>query len=140
MPTVFIQAQTDKVFEAMSDLTRHVKWAQHDITIQAGQEGPPVVGNTYTSSHKGGAPDRLTVTEIAANERFGFHSIMPNNWELDFSMTTSPQGEGTLVTRECKITKIPILMSPMKLLMALVGPRFDKKCLDNMKADLEGAG
>ena len=140
MPSVFIQAPTDKVFEAMCDLTRHAKWAHHNIVIEAGQEGTPAVGNTYTSSHKGGSPDRLTVTEIAANERFGFHSIMPNNWELDFSMTTSPQGEGTLVTRECKITKIPILMSPMKLLIALVGPRFDKKSLDNMKADLESAG
>ena len=85
MPSVFIQAPTDKVFEAMSDLTRHVKWAQHDIAIQAGQEGTPAVGNTYTSSHKGGSPDRLTVTEMASNERFGFHSVMPNNWELDFS-------------------------------------------------------
>ena len=140
MPSVFIQAPTDKVFEAMCDLTRHVKWANHNIAIQAGQEGPPAVGNTYTSSHKGGSPDRLTVTEMAPNERFGFHSIMPNNWELDFSMTTSPQGEGTVVTRECKITKIPILMPPMKLLFGLVGPRFDKKSLDNMKADLESAG
>lgn len=140
MPSVFIQAPTDKVFEAMCDLTRHVKWANHNIAIQAGQEGSPAVGNTYTSSHKGGSPDRLTVTEMAPNERFGFHSIMPNNWELDFSMTTSPQGEGTLVTRECKITKIPILMSPMKLLFGLVAPRGDKKSLDNMKADLESSG
>ena len=55
-------------------------------------------------------------------------------------MTTSAQGEGTLVSRECKITKIPILMSPMKLLIAMVGPMGDKKLLNNMKSDLEGAG
>ena len=140
MPSVFIQAPTDKVFEAMSDLTRHVKWAQHNIVIEAGQEGTPAVGNTYTSSHKGGSPDRLTVTEIAPNERIVFRSIMPNNWELDFSMTTSAQGEGTLVTRDCKITKIPILMAPMKLMFGLVAPRFDKKFLNSMKADLESAG
>ena len=59
MPKVFIQAPTDKVFEAMCDLTRHAKWAKHDIAIESGQEGPPAVGNTYTSSHKGGTPDRL---------------------------------------------------------------------------------
>ena len=140
MPSVFIQAPTDKVFEAMCDLTRHAKWAHHNIVIEAGQEGPPAVGNTYTSSHKGGRPDRLTVTEMTPNERFIFHSVMPNNWELDFSMTASPQGEGTLVTREDKITKIPILMSPMKLLIGLVGPGFHKKMLGNMKTDLESAG
>ena len=140
MPSVFIQASTDKVFEAMCDLTRHAKWAHHNIVIEAGQEGPPAVGNTYTSSHKGGSPDRLTVTEMIPNERFVFHSVMPNNWELDHSMTASPQGEGTLVTREGKISKIPILMTPMKLLIGLVGPGFDKKLLANMKADLETAG
>ena len=124
MPSVFIQAPSDKVFGAMSDLTHHTKWAQHNIAIEAGQDGPPAVGNTYTSSHKGGSPDRLTVTEVAGNERFGFHSMMPNNWELDFSMTASPQGEGTLVTRDCKVTKIPILLSPMKLIFGLVAPGF----------------
>ena len=140
MPSVFIQAPTDKVFEAMCDLTRHAKWAHHDIVIEAGQEGPPAVGNTYTSSHKGRRPDRLTVTEMTANERFNFHTVMSNNWELDFSMTAGPQGEGTLVTRGGKITKIPILMSPMKLLFGMVGAGFEKKFLNNMKSDLEVAG
>lgn len=51
MPRVFIQAPTDKVFEAMCDLTCHAKWAKHEIAIESGQEGPPAVGNTYTSSH-----------------------------------------------------------------------------------------
>ncbi len=137
MPKVFIQAPTDKVFEAMCDLTRHAKWAKHDIAIESGQEGPPAVGNIYTSSHKGGKPDRLTITDLTPNERFGFHVVMPNNWELQQEMTASPQGEGTLVTRSGKITKIPVLMAPLKLLIALVGPMDDKKLLNNMKSDLE---
>ena len=137
MPSVFIQAPTEKVFEAMSDLTRHPKWANHNIVIEAGQEGAPAVGNTYTSSHKGGSPDRLTVTQMTPNQRFGFHSVMPNKWELDFSMTVTQQGEGTLVSRSCEITKIPIFLAPMKLLFALVAPGGDKKVLNNMKGDLE---
>ena len=122
----------------MCDLTRHAKWAKHDIAIESGQEGPPAVGNTYTSSHKGGSPDRLTITEITLNERFGFHVVMANNWELQQEMTVSSQGGDTLVTRSGKITKIPALMAPLKLLGAIVGPMDDKKLLNNMKADLEG--
>ena len=137
MPKVFIQAPTDKVFEAMCDLTRHAKWAKHDIAIESGQEGPPAVGNTYTSSHKGGTPDRLTISEMVPNERFGFHVVMPNSWELQHEMTALPQGEGTLVTRSGKITKIPALMAPLKLLVAIVGPMDEKKPLNNMKTDLE---
>ncbi len=139
MPEVFIQAPTETVFEAMCDLTRHAKWAAHPITIQAGQDEPPAVGNTYTSTEKTATPDRLTVTEMVPHERFRFHSVMSRGmgWEFDFTMTAKPQGDGTLVTRDQKITKFPIFMLPMKLMMPLIVPKFDKKMLNNMKADLE---
>ena len=139
MRSVFIQAPTDKVFEPMCDLTRHAKWAAHDISVQADQEGLPAVGHTYTSSHKGKTPDRITITEMTPNERFGFHVIMPNKWELQWDMRAAPQGEGTLVSRQGKITKMPAIMTPMKLLFPLIASPFDKKLLNNMKADLEGA-
>lgn len=139
MPEVFIQAATETVFEAMCDLTRHAKWAAHPITIQAGQDGPPAVGNTYKSTEKTATPDQLTVTEMVPNERFRFHSVMSRGmgWEFDFTMTAKPQGDGTLVTRDQKITKFPIFMLPMKLMMPLIVQKFDKKMLNNMKADLE---
>ena len=56
MSTIHINAPMDQVFEAMCDLTRHAKWAAHDISIEAGQEGPPAVGNTYTSSTRARRP------------------------------------------------------------------------------------
>ena len=92
MPEVFIQAPPNVVFEAMCDLTRHATWAKHDIVIEAGQEGPPTVGNTYTSSEKGATPDQLRVTELVANELFKFHSHMSRGmgWDFDFTMTTRP--------------------------------------------------
>ena len=140
MPQVFIQAPTNLVFEAMCDLTRHAKWAHHGITIEAGQEGPPAVGNTYTSSTaKAKAPDRLTITQITPNDRFGFHSDMPNGWEFDFTMTCAPQGDGTTVSRQASIARMPVLMFPMRLLFPMVAGKFDQKLLNNMKADLESS-
>ena len=139
MPSIQIQAPADQVFQAMCDLTRHAKWAAHDIAIEASQEGPPAVGNTYTSSHQGKTPVQLTVTEMRPNERFTFHSIMPNKFELDFTMTVSQQVEGTMVTRGGKVTKIPLLMTPMKLLVALASRGPEKKFLNNMKSDLEAS-
>ena len=139
MPSIHIQAPVEQVFQAMCDLTRHAKWAAHDITIEATQEGPPAVGNTYTSSQQGKTPDRLTVTEMRPNARFAFHSVMPNKWELDFTMTVSQQVEGTIVTRGGRITKMPVLMTPMKLLVALASPGPEKRFLSNMKTDLESS-
>lgn len=41
MSSIVINAPPDKVFEAVSDLTRHANWAAADISIIAEQEGPP---------------------------------------------------------------------------------------------------
>ena len=139
MPSIVINAPPDKVFEAMCDLTRHAKWAPDNITIEAGQEGLPEVGHTYTSSLKGKTPDQLTITGITPNESLRFHSVLPNKWEFDFEMTMSPQGEGNLVSRSARITKIPLVMSPMRLVVAVAGPMLDKKLLKGMKADLESS-
>jgi hypothetical protein len=54
-------------------------------------------------------------------------------------MTARPEAGGTLVTRDAKVTKFPILMLPMRLLIPLVGPMLEKKLLRNMKADLEAS-
>ena len=140
MPKIFIQAPTDQVFEAMCDLTRHAKWAAHDITIEAAQEAAPAVGNTYTSSHvKAKVPDQLTVTEMTPSERFVFHSVMPNSWELDLTMTSTARGDGTLVSRQASVAEMPAYLFPMRMLLPVLGGIYDKKMLNNMKADLEAA-
>jgi uncharacterized protein YndB with AHSA1/START domain len=139
MPTVFIQAPPSLVFRAMCDLTRHAKWAAHEITIKAGHRGRPSVGKKYTSAHdRNEEPDRLTVTELTRGERFGFHVVMPNGWELDFSMTVEAREDGTLVTRKAKMGKMPGASFLTRLIVPLVGNVHEKKFLDNMKAELEG--
>ena len=138
MPKAFIQAPPDKVFEAMSDLTRHAKWAVHELKIEPVEEGPPKVGSAYRSAHvKAKAPDQVTVTELLPNERFGFHVVMPNGWEVQHTMTATSQADGTLVTRTGSMTKLPALMFLMKLLMPLLASGAHKKFLNNMKSELE---
>ena len=43
-----------------------------------------------------------------------------------------------MVTRDVKITKFPIMMLPMRLMIPLVASKPTKKMLENMKVDLEG--
>ena len=64
MPSINIQAPVDQVFEAMSDLTRHGKWAAHDLEINAVGDGPAQVGSEYTCAHKGKPADQVTITDI----------------------------------------------------------------------------
>jgi len=140
MGTVTVDAPVEKVFEAISDLTRHASWAAADIAITADQEGPPAVGHTYSSGKEGGKQDRVTITSLTPNERFGFRVVMPNGWKLDWEMSVSPDGEGTKVERKGRITKIPWFMAPMKLLVAMATPGPEGKMAKNMKADLESSG
>ena len=113
--------------------------AAHDLEINAVGDGPAQVGSQYTCTHKGKPADQVTITDISPNERFGFHVTMPNKWELQWNMTASQQAQGTIVTRQGKITKMPLLMTPMKLLVALAVPGPEKKFLNNMKTDLEAS-
>jgi hypothetical protein len=80
----------------------------------------------------------LTVTELTRDERFGFHVVMSNGWELDFAMTVEPQGDGTLVTRKAKMRKMPAASFLVRLIVPLVGNVHEKKFLENMKLELEG--
>ena len=78
-----VNAPVEKVFEAVSDLTRHAAWAANPIDITSEQDGPIGFGHKYSSCKSGKALDRITVTEYAPNDRFGFQVVIPNRWELD---------------------------------------------------------
>lgn len=139
MGSTVVNAPPDKVFEAVSDLTRPANWAAHEIVITGDQEGPVAVGHTFSSVKNGGKPDRITITSVTPNEGLGFHVVMPNSWELDWQISLTSQVDGTKVDRSVRITKMPWYMSPMKLVVAAVGPIFEKKMAKNMKAELESS-
>ena len=66
--------------------------------------------------------------------------VMPNNWELDWEMSVTADGDGTKVDRKGRITKIPRFLMPMKLLVAVATPGPEGKMAKKMKADSESAG
>ncbi len=59
MSKITVNAPVDKVFEAVSDLTRHAGWAAHDINISAETEEPVAVGHKYSSGKSGGKWDQI---------------------------------------------------------------------------------
>lgn len=138
MPKVFVQAPPDQVFAAISDFPRHAKWCMHSVVIEAAGDGEPKVGSQYTSLHsKAKAPDQITISALAPNERISYHVVMPNGWEVESSMSASAQGDGTVVTRKGSFTKLPLMWMPLKLMPPMIGAMTDGKFLKNMKADLE---
>ena len=138
MPKVFVQAPQDQVFAAISDFPRHAKWCMHSVVIEAVGKEEAKVGSQYTSLHaKAKAPDQITISALAPNEKISYHVVMPNGWEVENSMSASAQGDGTVVTRKGSFTKLPLMWLPLKLMTPMIGKMTDGKFLKNMKADLE---
>ena len=138
---VFVNAPPEQVFPAVSDLTRHAKWSSHGIEIEPVGSEAGQVGSEYRCIHKSKDGDRVTVTEISPDERFAFHVVMPNKFELDHTMTLTPQDGGTLLVHNANLSKLPgpmALFKPMLLAMiALTAGGPEGKFLKNLKAELE---
>ena len=108
MPDVLVNAPLGTVFKAASDLARHAEWAQHDIKIEETDDSRLAVGKTYPSAHsKAKAADRLEVSTLVENDRFGFAVTMANDMSFVHTMKFVDQGGGTLVTRDVKRTNAP---------------------------------
>ena len=104
-------------------------------------DGPVQVGAKYQCVQGGRTGDLVTVTEVSPNERFSFHSTMPNGIELDHTITLTPQNGGTMVTRNASLTRLPMPLTLFKpllvMFMAFAARGPDGKFLKNMKSDLE---
>ena len=140
MGKITVNAPVETVFEAVSDLTRHAGWAAHDIVVTAETEWPVEVGHIYSSGKIGNKLDRISVTEYVPNNRFGFHVVMPNGWELDWLISVSADGQGAKVDRKGRIAKMPWYQTPFLLIVATIGPIFERRLAKKMKADIEGGG
>ena len=137
MSEIEVNAPPDKVFAAISDLTQHSNFAAHEITVEPVEEGAVEVGKRYTSSHGTDNPDQVTVTELVPNTKIAFHVDLPNGLQVDHTMTVSPSGDGTLVTRNQKIVATPGLFMLMRPIITLGLGMATKKNLKNLKEWIE---
>lgn len=133
MSEIMVNAPSDKVFAAISDLTQHTNFAAHDLKIEPLEEGAVEVGKRYTSVHGTKTPDKLTITALVPNSMIAFHVEMPNGLQIDHSMTVGPSGDSTLVTRDQKIVGTPGIFKLMRPIISLGLGMATKKNLKNLK-------
>ena len=140
MAAIHVDMAADAVYGAIMNLPRHADWATHDLEIEAVDNSPLAVGKTFTSSHRGNAPDQVTITELVPGERFGFDVVIANGLKVSHTITVSEESGGALVTRESRCTEAPGLKVLLRPLLALVLPMGAKKNLKSMKSQLERFG
>ena len=96
-----VNAPLERVFEALSDLSRHGEWAANDLKVEAVSEGAAAVGSEYKSSVRFMGKDVSGALRIKALEppsRFVF-TIDDNNGRFEQEYRLGPQDGGTRVAQ-----------------------------------------
>jgi uncharacterized protein YndB with AHSA1/START domain len=73
---ISIDAPAGRVFDYISDFTRHGEWAGNDLVVTKSTEGPVVVGTTFSTTAKqfGTQREQSTITELTPATTFAWDS------------------------------------------------------------------
>jgi uncharacterized protein YndB with AHSA1/START domain len=100
---VFVCAPREKVFDYVSDLTRHPEWSGGELTIESLTPGPVAVGKEYISrgqvAVQRARPNTVRVSEYDPPRCFTFVARDPDFGRVTHEFTFHQQGEGVLVRR-----------------------------------------
>ena len=100
---VFVRAPRDKVFDYVSDLTRHPEWSGGKLTIEALTPGRVAVGKEYVSRGQVAVqrerPNTVRISEYDPPRCFTFVARDPDFGRVTHEFTFHEQGEGVLVRR-----------------------------------------
>ena len=100
---VFVCAPPEKVFDYVSDLTRHPEWSGGELKIESLTPGPVAVGKEYVSrgqvAVQRARPNTVRVSEYDPPRCFTFVARDPDFGRVTHEFTFHQQGEGVLVRR-----------------------------------------
>src|SRR5919198_2741626 len=137
---ITIDAPVERVFEYVSDFTRHGEWSGHGLQVSKTSEGPVAVGTTYSTEVKlfGTQREQSTVTELTRNAAFAWESTgglgRVRHW---FGM--SGEGGSTVLTKGLEFVQPSFLAKVMGWKLARDEPKSLRSDLEKIKAGLEGS-
>ncbi len=133
-----IGAPAEKVFEYVSDISRHGEWAGDRLEVEKTSEGPLGVGSTFScvghqmGTHKG----QIRVTQYEPGSRVVFETEDDTGrWRHTFIVNEA--GGETGLTKAVETVKLSTMNTLMSPLLPLLVPRILSKDLQRIKARLE---
>ena len=137
---ISIQAPAGRVFDYVSDFTRHGEWAGHGLEVTKSSDGPVAVGTTFSTTAKqfGTQREQSTITEITPGKTFAWDSKgalgRVHHW---FSL--SDDGGSTTLTKGGEIVEPTFLAKITSWKISKDMPKGFHSDLANIKAHLEGS-
>jgi uncharacterized membrane protein len=138
--SITVNAPIEKVFEYVSDFTRHGEWSGHGLEV-SGTGGPVAVGATFSTVAKqfGTQREQSTVTEVRQNAAFAWESKgalgVVRHW---FGVTG--QDGSTVLAKGLEVVQPTFLAKVMGWRISLATPKLLRQDLEKIKAAVEGSG
>jgi len=131
-----------RVFDYVSDLTRHPEWSGGELKIEALTPGPIAVGKEYRSRGEAAIQkDRLNsvqVTEYELPHKFALVANDPDFGKITHEFTFVEQDGGVLITRAMTVYLNPLVAFAFRFLVyPFVGGPSMNKSLARLKSKLE---
>jgi uncharacterized protein YndB with AHSA1/START domain len=139
---VLVHAPIQKVFDYISDLTKHPEWSGGELKIEPVKSDPIAVGKEYISHGEVAAqknrPNQLQVTEYESPRKFSFAAIDPDFGKVYHVFTFAEQQGGVMVTRTVTLNLNPFVAFAFRLIVyPLIGNPAMQKAFAKLKAKLE---
>jgi uncharacterized membrane protein len=133
-----IQAPASRVYDYVSDFSRHGEWSGHGLEVSRDADGPVAVGTTYSTTAKqfGTQKEHSTITELTPGKRFAWDSTgslgLVHHW---FAM--SEDGGSTTLAKGAEFAEPSFLARMMGWRLSNDVPKSFRSDLANIKARLE---
>ena len=135
-----VNAAAAKVFEYVSDISRHPEWAAHKLEVEKTSDGPIAVGSTFSAvGHEMGTHRaQVKIAELVPNSKVVYEAEDDTGHFRHYFQLQEENG-ATRVTKGIEPLKLSLmfkLLSPIALTFMV--PRGLDGDLKRIKAKLEG--
>jgi len=139
---LLINAPIQKVFNYISDLTKHPEWSGGELRIEPVSSDPIGIGKQYVShgevATQKNRPNQLEVSEYDAPRKFSFIANDPDFGKVYHVFTFTEQSDGVMVARQVTLNLKPFVAFAFRLIVyPLIGNPAMQKAFAKLKTKLE---
>jgi hypothetical protein len=137
---ISIGAPAGRVFDYVSDFTRHGEWAGHGLEVMKSTDGPVAVGSTFSTTAKqfGTQREQSRITELTPGRKFAWDSTgalgRVHHW-----FSVSEEGASTTLSKGAEMVDPTLLAKLTGWKLSRDIPKGIHSDLVNIKAHLEGS-
>jgi hypothetical protein len=137
---ISIGAPAGRVFDYVSDFTRHGEWAGHGLEVMKSTDGPVAVGSMFSTTAKqfGTQREQSTITELTPDRKFAWDSTgalgRVHHW-----FSVSEEGASTTLSKGAEMVDPTLLSKLTGWKLSRDIPKGIHSDLVNIKAHLEGS-